>query len=99
MEHKVYGMLAAAPIDFPNEVELRIYPHDKETGLEYGGFYPYTEHRSWQWMQSFIPLVPHAWAELEQRLRDGACIPLVLGEHSIDLPDGTEGPGIVQRKA
>jgi len=93
---KVYGMLAAAPIDFPDEIELRVYPHDKETGLGYGGFYSYTERRSWQWMQSFIPLVPHAWADIEQKMMEGGCVPLGLGEHSIDLPDEVEGPGIVK---
>jgi len=47
-------------------------------------------------MQSFIPLVPHAWADIEQKLLEGACVPLGLGEHSIDLPDEVEGPGIVK---
>jgi hypothetical protein len=46
-------------------------------------------------MQSFIPLVPHAWPEIEQKLKEGACVPLVLGEHSMELPDAAEGPGIV----
>lgn len=56
---KGYGMQAAAPIDFPDKIE-RVYPHDKETGLGYDGFYPYTEHRSWLWMQAFIQVVPYA---------------------------------------
>jgi Leucine rich repeat len=42
--------------------------------------------------------VPHAWAELEQKLMDGACVPLVLGKYSINLPDRIDGPGIVRRK-
>jgi len=94
MKCKVYGMLAAAPIDFPDEVELRVYPHDRETGLGYDGCYAYGEHRSWEWVRTFVPLVPHAWPEIEERLRGGECAALHLGEHTIDLPDGTEGPGI-----
>jgi len=99
MRCKIYGMFAAAPVDFPNEVELRIYPHDKETSLASGGFYPYIEHRSWEWVRSRVPLVEYAWANIEQELRGGNCAALHLGEHSIDLPDGAEGPGILQEEA
>ena len=98
-DRKVYGMLAVAPVDFPNEVELRVYPHDKETGLATGGCYPYIEHRSWEWVRSYVPLVPCAWAEIEQNLKDGNCAALGLGEYSISLPDGTDGARIVQGEA
>ena len=95
-EKKIYGMLAVAPINFPNEVEMRIYPHDKKTGLQYGGFYSYAEHKTWQWVRSFVPLVPHAWADIEMNVKDGKCAALGLGEYSIDLPDGMKGPGIIE---
>ena len=94
MECRVYGMLVAAPIHFPNELELRVYPHDKATGLQFGGFYPYMERKSWQWVQSFVPLVASAWAEIEEQLKEGKSVALLLGEHSMDLPDGTIGPGV-----
>jgi hypothetical protein len=93
---KVYRMLAVAPVDFPTEVELRVYPHDKETGLALRGSYHYAKHRSWEWVQSSVPLVPHAWAEVEQTLKAGNCAALGLGEYSVDIPDGATGPGIVQ---
>jgi len=97
MECKVYGMLAVAPVDFPNDLELRVYPHDKETGLAFGGFYPNTEHRTWEWVRSHIPLVPYGWAEIEEGLKNGECAALGLGEYSMNLPDGADGPGIVHK--
>ena len=97
MNCKVYGMLAVAPIDFPNDLEMRIYPHDRETGLQLTGCYPYSEHRTWEWLRSFTPLEPWAWAPLEENLRAGKTVPLgMLGEHPIELPDDAEGPGIIR---
>ena len=100
MNCKIYGMLAVAPIDFPNDLEMRIYPHDRETGLGLSGCYPYSEHRSWEWLRTFVPIEPYAWAALEQNLREGKCVPLgILREHEINLADGSEGPGIEQIEA
>jgi hypothetical protein len=90
-------MLAVEPIDFPNNLELRVYPHDRETGLGLPGCYPYSDHKTWEWLRATAPIEAYAWAALEQNLREGKCVPLgILGEHEIDLPDGADGPGIVR---
>ncbi len=91
-------MLVVASIDFPDDLELRVYPHDRETGLGFPGFYPYSVHQSWDWLRSTAPLESWSWATLEENLKAGKAVPLgLLGEHEIELPDGTVGPGIVQK--
>jgi hypothetical protein len=96
MDCKVYGMLAAQAVNFPDEIELRVYPRDKQTGAPLPGCYPYLEHKSWSWMRRSMPLQPHGWPEIEQTLKDGGCAALALGEYPVSLPDGTDAPGIVQ---
>ena len=96
MECTVYGKLVAVPIDFPNEVQLRVLPHDRETRLELRGSYPYIEHKSWRWLRETSPLMPHEWSVIEERLKNGLCAEVGFGEFSMDLPDGAEGPGIIR---
>ena len=89
MKQTVYGILAGSPIDFPREVQLRVYPHNRDTGEALGGCCSLLPHRSWDWIQAHIPIASYEWARLEEMLKQGQTVKLAPEprEHTLELPD------------
>jgi len=53
------------PINFPDELQILIFPVNQETNQPLGGNFPMAEHHNLEWTRNQYPLV----AEHENRLR------------------------------
>lgn len=94
MKYKIHGMLVAVPVKFPEEVALRLFPHCRETGLEYGVSYEYADRRSWASVRRWVPLQSFDYERHEELLERGENVALVLGDFDMELPDDVTGPGL-----
>jgi hypothetical protein len=86
MHARVYGALVAKPIAFPNDLEIRLFPHRSRDDSRIGGFHAYEDHRSWDWVRDRYPMN----SDKEARIRAGECIRLHLGWIEDDFPEGTK---------
>ena len=72
------------PINFPHDIEIQIHTLDPITQQPTGGFYPYKQHRSWDWIRkAYTPPDPSYFDECEAFLREGLKANLSLSEHSV----------------
>lgn len=93
----VYGRLAIAPIQFPEEVELRVHAKDRKTSEPLGWFITVFPHRTWQWVCERFRLTDEEIAEAAGHLEAGAAWGIRDGIFNTPLDDGQVLPDGYER--
>ena len=76
MRVRIYAGLVVSPINFPAELEIHIFPLNRETNQPLGGNFPMIEHHSLEWARNQYPLRE----EDERELRAGRRVIVFAGD-------------------
>jgi hypothetical protein len=88
MRARIFGALVAKPINFPDDLEIRLFPVRRHDESQIGGSYPFEDHHSWDWVQRRYPVN----SEGEARIKAGESIQVFRGDVTTGFPEGSEFP-------
>lgn len=92
MKIELYGMTAINPINFPDEVEIRVLPLSPDNDAWLGGSFSMKPYRSWGWVRFHYAVSSYQFDETEAHLKNGECANLVRGPIVMEVPDETTFP-------
>ena len=92
----ISGTVIILPVNFPNEVEIRVVPHSKKTGLAFDGSFPIKPHRSWAWVRQFYAVRTAHLDACEQVLSEGKPVTLVVGEFPVEFEKESDYPSYLE---
>jgi hypothetical protein len=83
MRVRIYAGLVVNPISFPVELEILIFPLNRESNQPLGGNFPMIEHHTLEWARNQYPLRE----EEEDQLRAGRRVNVFTGYVVGEFPD------------
>lgn len=84
MRASVYGAVVINPVNFPDDLEILIFPL-RSDGSPIGGSFPLTEHRSWEWVCKRYPGAVHSENQLRAGERANVLVASLVGEFPDDV--------------
>jgi len=89
MRVSIFGALVAQPVNFPDEIEVKLFPLRSADCSRIGrSAWSFEERRTWDWLKRTHPIAPDA----EEHIKNGEAVRLVTGPIVATLPDDSSFP-------